>query len=160
LRFLHERPIVPVGAVPQKNAKNKRKAINKYTANGRELIHKNLAINTDAMLWLMRNLVKGRSIEYADNRISLFAAQYGKCAVTGLPMEVHDLHCHHKVPSSKGGTDAYENLILVSKAVHVITHATSEITIREYLNPLQLDDSKLAKLNKLRTMAEMPVIIL
>ena len=91
---------------------------------------------------------------------SLFAAQYGKCAVTGLPMEVHDLHCHHKVPSSKGGTDAYENLILVSKAVHVITHATSGITIREYLNPLQLDDSKLAKLNKLRTMAEMPVIIL
>lgn len=54
----------------------------------------------------------------------------------------------------------YENLILISKAVHVIIHATSEITIREYLNPLQLDDSKLAKLNKLRTMAEMPVIIL
>jgi len=53
-----------------------------------------------------------------------------------------------------------KQLELVSKAVHVITHATSEITIREYLNPLQLDDSKLAKLNKLRTMAEMPVIIL
>ena len=106
LRFLHERPIVPVGAVPQKNAQNKRKNINKYTVKGRELIHKNLTINTDAMLWLMRNPVKGRSIEYADNRISLFAAQYGKCAVTGLPMEVHDIHCHHKVPSSKGGTDA------------------------------------------------------
>ena len=160
LRFLHERPIVPVGAVPQKNAQNKRKNINKYTVKGRELIHKNLTINTDAMLWLMRNPVKGRSIEYADNRISLFAAQYGKCAVTGLPMEVHDIHCHHKMPLSKGGTDAYENLILVSKAIHVIIHASSEITIREYLNPLQLDDSKLAKLNKLRTMAEMPVIIL
>ena len=64
------------------------------------------------------------------------------------------------MPLSKGGTDAYENLILVSKAIHVIIHASSEITIREYLNPLQLDDSKLAKLNKLRTMAEMPVIIL
>ena len=160
LGFLQERPIVPVGAVPQKNAQNKRKNINKYTVKGRELIHKNLTINTDAMLWLMRNPVKGRSIEYADNRISLFAAQYGKCAVTGLPMEVHDIHCHHKMPLSKGGTDAYENLILVSKAIHVIIHASSEITIREYLNPLQLDDSKLAKLNKLRTMAEMPVIIL
>ncbi len=44
--------------------------------------------------------------------------------------------------------------------IHVIIHASSEITIREYLNPLQLDDSKLAKLNKLRTMAEMPVIML
>ena len=85
-----------------------------------------LAINTDAMLWLMRNPVKGGSIEYADNRISLFAAQYGKCAVTGLPMEVHDIHCHHKMPLSKGGTDAYENLILVSKAIHVIIHASSD----------------------------------
>ncbi len=158
LRFLHERPIVPIGAVHQKNAQNKRKSINKYTVKGREQIHKNLAINTEAMLYLMRNPVKGRSIEYADNRISLFAAQYGKCAVTGLPMEVHDIHCHHKVPVSNGGTDEYANLILISKAVHVIIHATSEATIRQYLAPLNLDDSKLEKLNKLRTMAGMPTI--
>lgn len=160
LRFLNERPMVPVGAVPQKNAQNKRKSVNKYTAKGRELIHKNLAINTEAMLYLMRNPVKGRSIEYADNRISLYASQYGNCAVTGLPMEVHDIHCHHKVPVSKGGTDEYANLILISKAVHVIIHATSETTIRQYLKDLQLDDSKLEKLNKLRSLAEMPPIIL
>lgn len=160
LRFLHERPIVPVGAVQQKNAQNKRKSINKYTAKGRELIHKNLAINTEAMLYLMRNPVMGRSIEYADNRISLFAAQYGKCAITGLPMEVHEIHCHHKVPVSKGGTDEYANLILITEAVHVIIHATSETIIKQYLNNIQLDDSKLEKLNKLRTLAEMPPIIL
>lgn len=160
LRFLHERPIVPVGAVQQKNAQNKRKSINKYTAKGRELIHKNLAINTEAMLYLMRNPVMGRSIEYADNRISLFAAQYGKCAITGLPMEVHEIHCHHKVPVSKGGTDEYANLILITEAVHVIIHATSETIIKQYLDNIQLDDSKLEKLNKLRTLAEMPPIIL
>ena len=160
LRFLHERPIVPVGAVQQKNAQNKRKSINKYTAKGRELIHKNLAINTEAMLYLMRNPVMGRSIEYADNRISLFAAQYGKCAITGLPMEVHGIHCHHKVPVSKGGTDEYANLILITEAVHVIIHATSETIIKQYLKNIQLDDSKLEKLNKLRTLAEMPPIIL
>ena len=160
LRFLHERPTVPVGAVQQRNAQNKRKSVNKYTPKGRELIHKNLAFNTEAMLYLMRNPVKGRSIEYADNRISLFAAQYGKCAVTGLPMEEHDIHCHHKVPVSKGGTDEYANLILISKAVHVIIHATSETTIRQYLKTIQLDDSMLKKLNKLRIMAEMPPIIL
>lgn len=160
LRFLHERPIVPVGAVQQKNAQNKRKSINKYTAEGRELIHKNLAINTEAMLYLMRNPVMGRSIEYADNRISLFTAQYGKCAITGLPMEVHEIHCHHKVPVSKGGTDEYANLILITEAVHVIIHATSETIIKQYLNNIQLDDSKLEKLNKLRTLAEMPPIIL
>ena len=42
---------------------------------------------------------------YADNRISLYAAQYGKCAVTGIPMDSHDIHCHHKVPVSNGGSD-------------------------------------------------------
>ena len=77
MRFLHGRPVVPLGYVQSKNAQHKRKSINKYTVKGREQIHKNLAIDTATMLWLMRNPVKGRTIEYADNRISLYAAQYG-----------------------------------------------------------------------------------
>lgn len=107
MRFLHGRPVVPLGYVQPKNAQHKRKSINKYTVKGREQIHKNLAIDTATMLWLMRNPVKGRTIEYADNRISLYAAQYGKCAVTGIPMDSHDIHCHHKVPVSNGGSDEY-----------------------------------------------------
>lgn len=160
MRFLHGRPVVPVGYVQPKNAQHKRKSVNKYTPEGRALIHKNLEINTEAMLWLMRNPVQSRSIEYADNRISLYAAQYGKCAVTGQEMAVHDIHCHHKVPVSKGGTDEYANLVLVSKAVHVLIHASSETTIQNYLDELKLDKSQLEKLNKLRIKAEMPPIIL
>ena len=160
MRFLHGRPVVPLGYVQSKNAQHKRKSINKYTVKGREQIHKNLAIDTATMLWLMRNPVKGRTIEYADNRISLYAAQYGKCAVTGIPMNSHDIHCHHKVPVSNGGSDEYENLILVSKAVHILIHASSEPTIEKYLKSLNLDNKQIEKLNKLRTMAEMPPIIL
>lgn len=160
MRFLHGRPVVPVGYVHPKNAQHKRKSVNKYTPEGRVLIHKNLEINTDTMLWLMRNPVQSRSIEYADNRISLYAAQYGKCAVTGQKMNVHDIHCHHKVPVSKGGTDEYANLVLVSKAVHVLIHASSETTIQNYLDELKLEKSQLEKLNKLRIKAEMPPIIL
>lgn len=121
MRFLHGRPVVPLGYVQSKNAQHKRKSINKYTVKGREQIHKNLAIDTATMLWLMRNPVKGRTIEYADNRISLYAAQYGKCAVTGIPMDSHDIHCHHKVPVSSGGSDEYANLILVSKVHYDLT---------------------------------------
>ena len=160
MRFLHGRPVVPLGYVQSKNAQHKRKSINKYTVKGREQIHKNLAIDTATMLWLMRNPVKGRTIEYADNRISLYAAQYGKCAVTGIPMDSHDIHCHHKVPVSNGGSDEYANLILVSKAVHILIHASSEPTIEKYLKSLNLDNKQIEKLNKLRTMAEMPPIIL
>ena len=158
MRFLHERPLVPVGYVQPKNAQHKRKSVNKYTPEGRTLIHKNLEIDTMTMLWLMRNPVRGRSIEYADNRISLYAAQYGKCAVTGQVMNAHDIHCHHKVPVSMGGTDEYANLVLVLKNVHVLIHASSETTIKRYLSELKLEKSQLEKLNKRRIKAEMPPI--
>ena len=75
-------------------------------------------------------------------------------------MPVHDIHCHHKVPISEGGTDEYANLVLVSKAVHVLIHASSETTIQTYLDELKMDQSQLEKLNKLRIKAEMPPIIL
>ena len=132
--------------------------INKYTVEGRAQIHTNLAINTAAMLWLMKNPVRGRSIEYADNRISLYAAQYGRCAVTGQLMAPHDIHCHHKLPVSKGGTDEYANLVLVTKNVHTLIHATAETTMKKLLDELNLDKSQLAKLNKLREKAANPVI--
>lgn len=160
LRFLYRRPVVPVGYARPKNAQHKRKAVNKYTAEGRQLIHKNLQIDTGTMLWIMRNPVRGRTIEYADNRISLYAAQYGKCAVTGEVMLRHDIHCHHKVPMSKDGTDEYANLVLISKDVHTLIHATQEPTIEKLLKFLNLEPKQLSKLNKFRAMAEMPPIIL
>ena len=123
-------------------------------------IGSDLGIDTATMLWLMRNPVMNRSIEYADNRISLYAAQYGNCAVTGIHMEPHDIHCHHKVPVSQGGSDEYANLTLVRKEVHIVIHATSEPTIKEYLKSLNLDKKQIKKLNKLRTMAGTPTIIL
>lgn len=36
------------------------------------------------------------------------------------------IHCHHKIPKRYGGTDAYTNLIIVSKAIHALIHATNE----------------------------------
>ena len=158
LRFLHGRPVVPIGYVQSRNAQHKRKSVNKYTPEGRELIHKNLNIDTKTMLWLMRNPVQGRSIEYADNRISLYAAQHGKCAVTGSIMEAHEIHCHHRKPIAKGGTDEYGNLVLISAPVHKLIHASDMATIKFYLNLLNLDSTQILKLNKFREMAEMPLI--
>lgn len=112
------------------------------------------------MLWVMRNPNRGKTIEYADNRISLYAAQYGKCAVTGKAMAPHDIHCHHKVPVSKGGTDEYANLVLICKDVHTIIHATQSSTIERLLSFLNLAPKQLLRLNKLRILAEMSPIIL
>ena len=52
-----------------------------YTAEGREKIHKSLkAINKNVLSYVMKNFIPNRTIEYNDNRISKFIAQYGKCA--------------------------------------------------------------------------------
>ena len=64
------------------------------------------------------------------DRISLFAAQYGKCAITGMQLSTDDIHCHHKVPVSKGGGDEYANLIFVSKDIHTVIHASTDETIQ------------------------------
>ena len=86
LRFLNGHPLIPIGYVQTRDAQHKKKTVNRYTPEGRAEIHKNLGVNTDTIIWLMRTPVLDKSIEFADNRISLFAAQYGRCAITGTEL--------------------------------------------------------------------------
>lgn len=159
LRFLNGHPVVPVGYVKTRDALHKKKSINRYTPEGRAEIHKNLGVNTDTMLWLMKTPVLDKTIEFADNRISLFAAQYGRCAVSGAELMPHDVRCHHKIPLENGGTDGYGNLVLVTEAVHILIHAGLADTIGKYLSELHLNKKQLAKLNKLRELSGNPAIV-
>ena len=158
LRFLNGHPVIPVAYIRTKDALHKKKSVNRYTPEGRDEIHENLGIDTNTMLWLMRNPAGSMTIEFADNRISLFAAQYGKCAVTGNPLSPHDVYCHHKIPKENGGTDAYGNLVIITEVVHILIHAVLPETINIYLKGLCLNKSQLAKLNKLRELAGNPAI--
>ena len=98
----------------------------------------------------MRNLEVGRSIEYSDNRISKYCAQQGKCAITGKVLEYEEIHCHHKIPVKLGGTDNYNNLIIVHSDIHKLLHATSEEVIKKYLDDTKPDEKMLIKINELR----------
>ena len=158
IRFYSGKPLIPVAYVKHKNPMWKKKSVGKYTSEGRREIHKNLGIDTRTMLLLMRTKEVGRSVEYMDNRISLYVAQYGKCAITGKILELHEIHCHHKKPVSQGGDDRYENLIILHKDIHRLLHATKEETIKAYLSQLQLTYKQKAKLNKLRQLANMQAI--
>ena len=101
----------------------------------------------------MRNPVKEQSIEYNDNRLSLYCGQYGKCAISGEILQINDIHCHHIIHKSQGGTDKYENLMLVTKDVHILLHATSKETIAKTLSKLNLSSKQKAKLNYYREKA-------
>ena len=156
LRFLKGHPLIPVGYIRTKDAKHKKKFVNKYTAKGRVFIHKNLQIDVDILVWLMKHPVINKSIEFADNRISLFSAQYGRCGVTGVKLTPNDIHCYHKIPLEQGGS--YSNLILVTEAVHILIHATKEDIIPKYIKELGLTLKQIEKCNKLRKMAELALI--
>jgi group II intron reverse transcriptase/maturase len=146
-----DEPIYPIGYVQCKNPMLKRRNICCYTAEGREELHNNLRVNVSLMLALMRQPLYGRSAEYADNRISLFSAQWGKCAVTGREFQsTAEIHCHHKTSRNDGGNDKYENLVLVSETVHRLIHATQPQTIQKYLSELNLDKGQVKKLNEFR----------
>ena len=93
-----------------------------------------------------------------DNRISLYAAQYGCCAITGKPLATLEIHCHHKQPLSMGGSDRYENLVIVHWKAHLLIHATQAVTMQKLLSELELTTKQLAKLNKLRELAGLQAI--
>lgn len=151
IRFVSNHPIAPIGYIRWVKATEKKRSINKYTPEGRTEIHKNLRINTAMLVALMKQNAYGRSAEFMDNRISLFCAQYGKCAITHREFEsATDIHCHHKTPVSIGGQDNYQNLVLVSPDAHRLIHATDRETIDKYLRALSLPADALNRLNWLR----------
>lgn len=156
LKFVRGYALAPIGYVKHRNPMLKRCITNSYTPEGREAVHKMLgkSIDTGIMHYLMRNPIPYRTAAYNDNRISLYCAQYGKCAVTGRKLEIKEIHCHHKLPKYLGGTDEYKNLVIISEDVHRLIHATSPETIRKYLEKLKLDPKQLKKLEKLRSLAK------
>jgi len=158
LRYVagEDEPVYPIGYVQHKNPMHKKRSICCYTAEGRKGLHDNLRVNVSLMLALMRQPLYGRSAEYADNRISLFTAQWGKCAVTGQEFkDTAEIHCHHIIPREQGGNDKYENLALVLESVHKTIHAVQPDTINKYRNMLNLNKGQLEKLNKLREKAKL-----
>ena len=153
MRYVGKCALVPIGFIQHKNPMCKIKSINSYKASGRAVIHKSLEkVNMDILHFLMRNPIPNRSIEYNDNRLSLYSAQMGKCAVTGRIMTVGNIYCHHRVPRHMGGTDAYKNLVLVCEDVHYLIHATNPDTIAKYMESLRLTSKQLKTLSKLRSL--------
>ena len=151
LRYIYDTALVPIGYIKHRSPSMLRIAVNKYTPQGRAYIHKNLeGINIKILIYLMRNPIRDMSVEYNDNRLSLYCGQCGKCAVSEQLLEIGQMHCHHIQPISMGGSDEYSNLVFVTEKVHKLIHATKENTIDELLEILNLDKRQITKLNKLR----------
>ena len=149
----------PCFDIQHKNPKGRPYKSCYYNESGRAGLHDNLRVNVPLMLKLMRQPAFGYNTEYADNRISLFCAQWGKCAVTGREFRsLGEIHCHHRIPKGRGGGDEYANLLLVLEPVHKLIHAHRADIILYYLDLLKLNLKQMQALNKLRVLAGLPEI--
>lgn len=154
-----DEPIYPIGYIQHKYPRGYPPGKCYYSMVGRSAVHENLKINVSLMLRLMRQPSFGYNAEYMDNRISLFSAQWGKCAVTGRYFRTLDeVHCHHIEPKENGGGDEYGNLILVLEPVHRLIHAKDMTVINRYRMSLNLDQKQMVIMNRLRCLAGLPEI--
>ncbi|WP_078557060.1 group II intron reverse transcriptase/maturase [Bacillus alkalicellulosilyticus] len=146
--------LIPIGAIRNNIPKQFNQDITDFSQEGRKINQKsNLAYNmTRAINQIARIYIEGRSIQYNDNRVSKFNAARGKCHVTGINLiqSISDYHCHHIIPLEQGGTDEFNNLVVLHKFAHYLVHATRDETIDKYLKILNLTDKQVKTLNKLR----------
>ncbi|MEK7019497.1 group II intron reverse transcriptase/maturase [Bacillus sp. FSL R9-9410] len=148
---IQDTPLLPIRGVHHKNPWNFSQSICNYTIAGRNKVHSSLkAIPKDVLTQVMNNYSKHRSIEYNDNRISKYIAQYGKCYITNEPIGIDRVHCHHVKPISHGGTDKYSNLVILDIFIHRLTHITNKDKIAKYLRYFNLNKKQIEKLNFLR----------
>lgn len=158
IRLIDGQPLAPIGYIKNRAPLFKVAAQNVYTPSGRMAIHDSKGIDTSVLIALMKMDRTERSVQYVNNRISRFAAQNGKCAILQKPLQAHEVHCHHKIPTNMGGNDSYENLTIVHENIHRLIHATNQETIEKYCMSLKLTASQLKKVNELRNKAELPAI--
>jgi RNA-directed DNA polymerase len=142
---------VPIHAQRWKKTLGFSQVICNFTAEGRAKIHNSLkAIDKSMLSYIMRKYIPNRSIEYNDNRISKFIAQYGKCAILGVELGISEWHCHHITPYHLSKDDSYSNLIIVDKAIHQLIHLKDKGKIEALLKSLELTRRQKERINTLR----------
>ncbi|WP_100401073.1 group II intron reverse transcriptase/maturase [Bacillus sp. FJAT-44742] len=147
--------LIPIHASKHKPARNFTQSISNYTVEGRGKIHDTLkAIDKETLRHVQRYYMNHRTIEYNDNRISKFIAQFGKCAITKQELSLTGWHCHHKIPLEFGGQDNFDNLIIVLKDIHLAVHHGDSVKAKSILKSYEIAEEKKGLFDKLRTLAQ------
>lgn len=154
--FINKIILYPLADIQTKNPMNLNKKVNPYTSEGRETIHKNL-INEDinVIKYLLNNPIINKSVEYNDNRLSVYSAQKGMCLISGEKLKIGNMELHHITPIYLNGKDEFKNLIYVTTEMHDLIHGANDINnmkprLREILK--NINKKTLKKLNKYRVL--------
>ena len=143
-RWIKGRMIIPVGYVAYEYPKYKRREVNKYVRKYSDIEN---CISYDVMKYMMENAHLYPTLEMADNALSRYIAQKGKCAVTHNALSISDMVCVHIKPCKGERNDTYRNLIILSKEVSELVGATNPVKIGKLLKDLQLTEEMKDKIN-------------
>ncbi|MEQ6378596.1 group II intron reverse transcriptase/maturase [Bacillaceae bacterium S4-13-56] len=152
--------LFPLADVKTKNAMNFSQNLSPFTEEGRAKIHKQLRLDIQREIaLLMESKIQTRSVEYMDNRISRYSMKMGKCEITGVFLQSHEVHCHHYIPLHLGGNDSFNNLRILHKDIHTAIHQTDEKAIHSRLTTFNLTKPMKEKLNHFREKCGLKPII-
>ncbi|MGE7914032.1 HNH endonuclease signature motif containing protein [Lysinibacillus xylanilyticus] len=108
-----------------------------YNEKDRSSIHKDLKhVSVREIEMFRKGIYKAKSVLYENNRLSKYVAQKGSCGITGERLTPHQAVCHHIKPTAHGGTDDYDNLIIINRSYHMLVHTKDPLANKDYVKTL------------------------
>ena len=141
IRWLNGMAFLPLSAVQHRNPMNFKGSVNSYTEDGRREIHRTLEkIDLSVLRSLMETPEPG-SAAYNDNRLAVYCAQQGNCAISGKPLAADEV----RFLCMRGKTD-YRSIVMVHWLYLPLltTERPSQLTF-------PLSKQERTKVNKLRS---------
>ena len=148
--MIADTPLLPINGVKHKNPLNFSQDICNFTEHGRSKIHEEIALVTKGEIRILLEYKDTtKSVEFNDNRISVFIAQQGNCYITNRRHIPTDMVCIYK-NITETDRDKYQNLVFVEIPISKAILTESVQQAKMWLMNYGLSSQQKKKLNKIR----------
>ena len=148
--MIADTPLLPINGVKHKNPLNFSQDICNFTEHGRSRIHEEIALVTKGEIRILLEYKDTtKSVEFNDNRISVFIAQQGNCYITNRRHSPTDMVCIYK-NITETDRDKYQNLVFVEIPISKAILTESVEQAKMWLMNYGLSSQQKKKLNKIR----------
>lgn len=148
--MITDTPLLPINGVKHKNPLNFSQDICNFTEHGRSRIHEEIALVTKGEIRILLEYKDTtKSVEFNDNRISVFIAQQGNCYITNRRHSPTDMVCIYK-NITETDRDKYQNLVFVEIPISKAILTESVQQAKMWLMNYGLSSQQKKKLNKIR----------
>ena len=150
ITMIADTPLLPINGVKHKNPLNFSQDICNFTEHGRSKIHEEIALVTKGEIRILLEYKDTtKSVEFNDNRISVFIAQQGNCYITNRRHSPTDMVCIYK-NITETDRDKYQNLVFVEIPISKAILTESVQQAKMWLMNYGLSSQQKKKLNKIR----------